>query len=268
MTRRLYLYTGKGGVGKTTLALAMAQFLSENGHNVEYYFFKDHSFIKNQYEKKEYNEFKFKKKFLRIEDTCKEYIQEKLNYEVISKWIVNANFFKALLNILPGLMYLIYLGKIIKELNNDPQKIIVLDSPASGHFLTMMESVWNFHQIFGSGSLFKDTKKIIDFFSQKNNYLIQIITLTNQVNVNESIDLKRKLAKISDFEQNLILNYCFSPLFQNIHDCDLSYLKHKMKIEKHVSETQNIHPVKIPYSILINETSMISQLSKFCGKLI
>jgi len=154
MHRRLYIFTGKGGVGKTSLAMSFTKQLQLEGKNVLYYCFYQLP------EKKLWDALKLPVLDIELEKSAETYIGRKLNSKTIASWIMMTHFFKSLFQILPALGHMILLGHIIDELENNPNLIIVLDSPASGHALTMFESSTNFKNCGSSNFLNFDSSDI------------------------------------------------------------------------------------------------------------
>jgi anion-transporting ArsA/GET3 family ATPase len=167
---RLYIFTGKGGVGKTTLAMAFTKFLESKKINVKYNCFHQNpeTSLESALALPTIN--------IKIESSAEVYIGRKLNSTTIAAWIMKTHFFKALFQMIPGLGHMILLGHLIDELEKDPTLVIVLDSPASGHALTMFESTSNFKTIFKTGLVVKDIDRM-----QTNSTTIcwtQMLTLT------------------------------------------------------------------------------------------
>ena len=150
-TKRLYIFTGKGGVGKTTLSLAFARKLIEENKKCLYIYFENNKIDNKKVSSKELDQeatsLGIKKLGLDLLDCSQEYIGKKLKSDKIAKWVVATPFFQSLVNMIPGLSYVIYMGKILELLMEDPELTIVLDSPSSGHALTMFESTHNFNNI-------------------------------------------------------------------------------------------------------------------------
>ena len=97
---------------------------------------------------------------------------------------------------IPGFNYLIYMGQILEYLKQDPELVIVLDSPSSGHALTMFEATKNFNQIFQKGALYDDTLEMIQLLKQKNFLQVQLITLPSPLPLQESQDFIEQLQEI------------------------------------------------------------------------
>ena len=230
--QNFYIFTGKGGVGKTTLSLAFSKYLQDSGNDVSLAYFKNSKIAKSSIELTESE--KLAKDigvdFLELDllDSAKEYMGRKLKSKKIASWIVKTPFFKSLLNMIPGFNYVIYLGQILEWIEENPNKIIVLDAPASGHAQTMLEAPSNFKSIFKSGELFEDTKKMQKMLENPELTKMHIITLPTQLAVTESLELKNSLLNIAPYRVQISCNHSFSEL-------DLmnppNFLKEKIAIE-------------------------------------
>ena len=207
--RNLYIFTGKGGVGKTTLSFSFAKYLQDQGKKVKYIYFKTGSISES---KKHIDQGQSIGAQLGVDcvgldlKTCAQgYISKKMKSETIGKWVVKTPFFKALINMIPGFNYLIYLGRILEFIHVDPELIVIIDSPSSGHALTMLEATHNFSEIFQSGIIFDDTKKMIDLMFGENFLQVNIVTLPTQMSVQESLELNQNLQKILVLIQKLFV---------------------------------------------------------------
>lgn len=208
---RLYIITGKGGVGKTTLAMAFTKYLQKEGVNVKYNCF--HQLPEKALEA----ELDLPTIEMRIEQSAEIYIARKLNSTTIASWIMKTHFFKSLFQMIPGLGHMILLGHLISELDRDPSLVIVLDSPASGHALTMFESTSNFKAIFNSGLVVKDIDKMQSFLKGPNNLKTHVITLATELSLSEAEDLKNELDNnLPDTEAHcdLVVNDSFKKFFE------------------------------------------------------
>jgi arsenite-transporting ATPase len=251
MKQRLVIFTGKGGVGKTTLALAYTKSLLNQNLKVKY-----NSFYQAPEENivADVNVPLFK---ISIEESAEIYIANKLNSKTIAAWIMHTHFFKSLFQMIPGFGHMILLGHILKELENDPELIIVLDSPASGHALTMFESSSNFKKIFKTGLIVKDIEKMKSKLEDPDFLKTYIIALPNELAVTEASELIEELENIYT-NNELIINNSFKLFCESnkIKEDSLpDFLLQKISAEKdiqsklitlpHVPETDFVKVVNI-----------------------
>lgn len=212
--RRLYIFSGKGGVGKTTLSKAFVRYLIEHDHEAIYLTLKNQSIGEVHQNTTESTSSGIREVSLDLEDCARGYIEKKLNSKMISSWIVKTPFFKALVNMVPGFSYLIYLGKILEMGKENPRLIVVLDAPASGHALTMMEATNNFKEIFESGVIFEDTGKMLSRLNDPEYTKINVISLPSLMSWQEATELKKGLTERTPVAIDITLNNCLYPLVE------------------------------------------------------
>lgn len=242
---RLIIVTGKGGVGKTSLAMAMTKSLEAQGTKVLYNCFDqplNESLARN---------LALPNFTLSMDTSAKEYIARKLGSETIAGWILKTPFFKSLFNMLPGLGHMILLGHIITLLEEDDDLTIVLDSPSSGHALTMFESPSNFKEMFKSGLIVEDIHRMENFIFNKDIMKVVVASLPTQMALQEAHDLSEALKERGIEEIHHVLNDALplSPSLEGVPEEELpDFLKRKLELENELisslpeSESWSITP--------------------------
>jgi hypothetical protein len=260
--RRLYIFTGKGGVGKTTLSKAFVRSLIERGHQAVYLTFKNQALSEIHKDQTTQSESMGVVEIsLDLEDCARGYIERRLNSKLIAGWIVKTPFFRALINMVPGFNYLIYLGRILEMGKANPDLIVVLDAPASGHALTMVESTTNFQQIFESGIIFEDTKKMLERLHDPGYTKINVVSLPSQMSWQEALELKSGLLQRTPLEVEIILNNCLYPLVENDLDQLPSGLRQKALNEKQlIEEHRNQIRCTLPHSLAVDSPTIEREL--------
>ncbi len=257
--KRLYIFTGKGGVGKTSLAMAMTKYLESQGQNVKY-----NSFYQ-QPERSLWKELDLPVLDIELNSSAETYIGRKLKSTTIASWIMKTHFFKSLFQMIPGLGHMILLGNILDELEKDPTLTIVLDSPASGHALTMFESSSNFKKIFRAGLIVKDIEKMHKFLAKPNHLKTLIVTLANELAMNEAQDLKKELDANTtgpDLKVEIIVNDSFIRYIKEnkINEIDLpDFLKNRIELEKNII---GITPA-LPHIDQDGQTAIIKKITPY-----
>ncbi len=222
--KRLYVFTGKGGVGKTTCALSVANHLVQQGKKVLFVEFEP------QVNSEIFEKLKINHYVLSLLESANGYIAKKLKSKVIASWVVKTPFFKSLINMIPGFSYIIFLGHLLEMVYNDPDLILVIDSPSSGHASTLFEACRNFQDMFRNGLIFDDIEKMLNFIHNPN--VLQII-ICAMPTAHEAIELKEHLSKLGFDESSLIFNNCLSLATENNSNLP-EFIQNKIGLEKQV----------------------------------
>lgn len=266
---RLYIVTGKGGVGKTTLSRAFVRYLTEHDHEVVYLSLKNQALGEEATGNTEKIVNGIKEVSLDLETCAREYMEKRLNSKMVATWIIKTPFFRALINMIPGFNYLIYLGKILEMGNENPRLIVVLDAPASGHALTMVESTTNFQQIFKSGMVFDDANKMLSRMNDPKYTKIHVVSLPSLMSWQEAQELESGLKERTPVPVNVSVNNCLYPLLENYWDQLPVGLRNKAKNEKELVEShQNHMQCILPHSLKNNSVDIELDLVGSMGKLI
>ncbi len=254
-TANLYIITGKGGVGKTTISLALTKYLINQGLDARFAFFKNSSLLEGDKNislaENCAHILGIKTLPLALEDCAQKYIAKKLHSNIVGKAVVKTPFFRALINMIPGFNYLIYMGQILQMIqDSNKEMIVVLDSPSSGHALTMLEATSNFQEIFRSGVIFEDTKKMLQLVNKEGFSKIHIISTPNQLSVSEGQELSEDIAKLSQIEIKMWLNNALKDVLSDNTDKTPEFLRKKLQIEDQVAK--NYKPESILPHVLDN----------------
>lgn len=265
--RRLYIFTGKGGVGKSTLSKAFVRYLLGQNQNAVYLTFQSQSLGEVHKGTIDRTVNGIREISLDLEECARTYIEKKLNSKMIASWIVKTPFFRALINMVPGFTYLIYLGKVLEMGHQDPSLIVVLDAPASGHALTMVESTTNFKQIFESGIIFEDTGKMLALLNDENYTKIHIISLPSPMSWQEAIELRSGLKERTPVSVNISVNNCLFPLLES-HLAQLpeglknKIINEKELVDKNRSEMQCVLTHSLGRDSAAIEADLVGSLEK------
>lgn len=267
--RRLYIFTGKGGVGKTTLSKAFVRNLVEHDHEAIYLAFKNQSLGETHQGNSETMVDGIKEVHLDLEDSARGYIDKKLNSKILASWIVKTPFFRTLVNMVPGFNYLIYLGKILQMGHDNPRLIVVLDAPASGHALTMVESTTNFKQIFESGVIFDDANKMLSRLNDPEYTKIHVVSLPSPMSWQESIELKNGLMERTPVSIDIsVNNSIYSLLSEQLDELPEALREKALNEKKLIEENSNEMRCVFPHSLASDSKSIEMDLLGSLSKLI
>lgn len=227
--RRLLVVTGKGGAGKSLLSLAIAHRLSALGKKVwlvELGRKRDKEFTrlpelvglaKIGHEPQEVmlpgTQQKIHVSVLDPAQSLAEYIDLKLPTAGLASILLNNKVTASFLEVVPGLPDLVQLGKLWHSLakDKDGPDIVVLDAPATGHAVSLLNAPSNFKRITRMGPIYKDASLMSEFLADPEKCGIVLASLPEEMSVQETLELQKILSR--DFPRpQVFVNKCFPAL--------------------------------------------------------
>lgn len=269
--KKFILVSGKGGSGKSMLALALAHRLTKEGKRVwlvELGRKKDQAFtrlpelvgLKNG--SHEPTEVKLPKSPLKIylsvlnpTRSLTEYVDLKLPTAGLAGILLNNKVTASFLEVVPGLPDLVSLGKLWFSLEHpDPiigPDVVVLDAPATGHAIALIKSPANFKRITRMGPIYRDASLMTDFFSDPEKAAIALTTLPEEMSLQETKELKKTLSGFP--EPFVFVNRCFpllTPLTGETKE-SLPYQAYAYVRERGKRESEALESFNADYSLRI-----------------
>ena len=255
---RLYIFTGKGGVGKTTISLAFTRYLKKQKVNAIYCPF-DQNFNPALWGKTE--------DFLKLDkkSSMEQYIARKLSSNMIASWVMKSSFFNSMMDMLPSLSCLILLGDLLDRLEKNPDLTLVLDFPSTGHAMTLFESLANFKDIFSIGIIVEDIQRMNQIMMSDNFLKLFIISLPTAMAFHEAMELKDYL-QASIFKNNeFVMNDSFIRIpglkrssFPAFFNAKLSCEENILNGHGHLFKAVFHHISKIEESLVVEHLSPLT----------
>jgi anion-transporting ArsA/GET3 family ATPase len=181
LTSRLIVVTGKGGVGKTTCALALAKKWRAQGLEAYYLPFQ---------QKKEEALTLFEHTLaISSQESLQAFIAHKLNSVLLGKAAMKAPFLTALFDIIPSLGMLGSLGHIVHLLKKNPNHRYVMDCPSTGHARMLFNGPQHFEKIFRVGPMQKDLQETQNWLRNPENCHIAILSSAAEMPLEEMSEL-------------------------------------------------------------------------------
>lgn len=208
--KKLVVVTGKGGSGKSLIALSLAHRLSKEGKKVwlvEMGRKRDQAFTRlpglvgvkaaghkpTEIELPESGE-KVLLSVLDPAESLAEYVNLKLPTAGLAGLLLNNRVTASFLEVVPGLPDLVTLGKLWHALTHPKAKekvdIVVLDAPASGHAVALLRAPRNFRRITKVGPIFRDAGAMVDFLTDPEKTALVLTTLPEEMSLKETEELK------------------------------------------------------------------------------
>jgi len=222
--RRLVLVLGKGGVGRSTIAAALAgnhaargkkTLLFETNANDRFGSYFDKSPVGTTVTELAPN--------LSAVNTnpaaaLEEYGLMVLKFKSVYEMVFENRITKAFLRAIPGLDDYAMLGKAWFHTEEEKRgrpvwDTVVFDLPASGHSVSMLRIPWVITETVPEGPLTRDARSIKQLLTDPRRTCAIIVTLAEEMPVNEAIELEQKLTAIGIVPQHVICNQMYPDHF-------------------------------------------------------
>jgi anion-transporting ArsA/GET3 family ATPase len=223
--KQLVIIAGKGGVGRTTVAAAMAIASAHKGKRV----------LLAQTKSKERLSRLFGvppvgTELARLRDrlwgvnmtpaaALREYGAMVLRSEFIARQVLENKVSRAFLHAIPGLEDYSMLGKVwfhTTETEDGKKKWdqVILDGPATGHLITMLQIPQAILDAVPEGPLTRPAQAAVDLLRDPKRTSMTIVTLAEDLPSNEAIELSRKATeKLGVTLGPLVVNALYPPRF-------------------------------------------------------
>ncbi len=208
-SRRLLWITGKGGVGKTTVALSLSLLAARMGKKVLLIEVSPTSRISRfmgvpeiTYREREIMPGIFALNII-PKLAVEEYLKLQLKFKIIYNRVINNKLFRIFATALPGLDDLTTAGKIwymenLKDRDGSPLfDVIIVDSPATGHCYNLLRVPQATIDTVKFGPIKNQTQPILDLFTDPQRTLVNVVTIPEEMPTSETIEFMDKIRAIS-----------------------------------------------------------------------
>jgi anion-transporting ArsA/GET3 family ATPase len=200
LDRKLLFVTGKGGVGKTTVAAAIAALAAEHGRRTlvcevdakgnlaDFFEAGDLTF-----EPREVAPGLFAMS-MDTEESLKEYLSLQLKVPVLAKIGPLARTFDFVANAAPGVKEILTVGKFVWEVREQHYDLVVVDASASGHIVGQLAAPEAIKELVQVGLVRDQTDWMLDILGDPERTGVVIVAAPEEMPVQETIELADRLA--------------------------------------------------------------------------
>jgi hypothetical protein len=215
LQRKLVFFTGKGGVGKSSLCFATALAAKKTGKRVLVASWEPYDSLSGENRYNPLDRLAISRLPLETLQCFKEYALLTLKFEKVYDAVFDNPVLKAFIRTTPGVSDGVIAGKLWDVAQKDDYDLILVDLPASGHAVTFFKSPLGIKKVFSLGAIHRQTQEIIRYF-ESNSTRVDLVSLAEELPMTESRALLKQL------KTTLSLNFGFFHLNQITPHFDLT----------------------------------------------
>jgi anion-transporting ArsA/GET3 family ATPase len=206
---RLLFVTGKGGVGKTTVAAALGQHAAEHGHRTLIVETATDGRLAHLFGQ---HVLGAAPRRLRpgldavradARELVEKYFSRLLRFQVLSKRLLASTAFNALTAAAPGITEFLLLEKLLgwiePGLGHRPggrrpgYALIIVDGPSTGHALKLLRTPRSLAAMVPGGPLGKAARRVLAFLADHEHTQVLLVSLPEEMSVRETIEAQQVL---------------------------------------------------------------------------
>lgn len=274
---KIQLVSGKGGVGKSAFAAALALKQAQAGKRVLLAELGEMSFYKNYFELKTVDsqprkiDLGFDLALWSGESCLREYALHFLKIESLYRLFFENPVSKTLTQIAPGLSELAIIGKITSgpprnvgpALNYD---VLVVDAYSTGHFLALLRAPLGMVQSIRAGPIAEQSRKILSVLEDPKLCEIHLVALPEELPIKEVFDLEASVKSLFPLQNPQIWINKVIP-FPSSFQTEL--IEHQSEFANRKSRQENLlsevsrnskQAKKLPFFFEVHERKIVEQL--------
>lgn len=223
--KRFIVNTGKGGVGKTTASVAMALAFARRGKKVLIMQMNVPDRLGEVFGREPVGSevVELTRNVYSVNptpaDAMREYALMILKFKAVYKRVFENRIVSRFLRMMPGLPELVMLGKAYyhEKEEQDGRKrwdVVILDAPATGHGMFLLQIPRVINESLSSGMMVDEARKMLELLADRRRSVLNIVTLAEEMPVNESIELYENIIRELDVEiGHIIVNHLYTEKF-------------------------------------------------------
>ena len=220
LDRKLLFVTGKGGVGKTSVASALGHQAASRGQRTlvcevdskgdlaEFFGVPTLGFEPTEVRRNLYA------MAMDNEESLKEYLRLQLKVPMLAKVGPLARTFDFIANAAPGVKEILTVGKLTWEVRERHYDLVVVDASATGHVVGQLASPVAINDLVKVGLVRNQTDWMIEILTDPAQTAVVVVTAPEEMPVSETLELVGRLGEETDIEvASVVVNRVLPELF-------------------------------------------------------
>lgn len=219
LKKRLIFISGKGGVGKTTVSLLLGLHAAQAGKKTLLVELNSHGLIHSFFDLQPQiqTEIPLQKNLTSLtlfpQKCFEEYVIQQIKWKALYHTFFSNKYVTNFLEAVPGLNEILMLGKIYDLEKKGQYDLIIVDSPATGHSLSLLEVPEVVKKVVVIGPIRHQADEVTQLLTDHQKTALCVVTLAEEMPVAETEEYVKKVQETLPIQLGgLFINQVMSPL--------------------------------------------------------